>query len=405
MHPRVKKLIVLCAIAATLLGTILFFKMKSGTSGINVALYQNQALLVTVPELKTINGGLYVDDPYKQQEEEAAKAKKKEEESKEGDLDKEEEKDTEKDSTSNKKEDKKSETEKRREEEAKKFEEDLAKENEEIDLDKPELTASNDNKPKISIIITNLGLSKSTTLKALELPNSITLGFSPYASNISEWLDHASYKKYVSLLNLPMQPLNYPIDDPGPVALLHNLTPKENLQRLRKVLMKSKKTIGLYTTPNEVFTSTIEDMKPVLAELKKYSRVFLYGDFKNDAILRKSAKQISLMYNNINVVIDRVLTPDAISSRLHKLEKIAKTNGSAVGMMGAYPINIKVLENWIKTLDEKNISLVPISQIYISSKNKSKEVKKKTPVVKSPALPNNQTSASPAKTLKHDKKL
>ena len=58
---------------------------------------------------------------------------------------------------------------------------------------KPEMDNEKNNiRGKIAIIVTDLGLNKANTLKALQLPQNITLGFSPYPADIGDWLDKAA---------------------------------------------------------------------------------------------------------------------------------------------------------------------------------------------------------------------
>lgn len=59
------------------------------------------------------------------------------------------------------------------------------------------------NKKTISIIVGGLGLSKSTTEKALELPANVTFGFSPYGQNLEEYSSKLVGKDI--LINLPLE--------------------------------------------------------------------------------------------------------------------------------------------------------------------------------------------------------
>jgi polysaccharide deacetylase 2 family uncharacterized protein YibQ len=54
---------------------------------------------------------------------------------------------------------------------------------------------------------------------------------------------------------------------------------------------------------------------------------------------------------------------EAIESRLHQIEREARTTGFAVGMASPYPITIEILDRWIRTLDHKGLALAPISAL------------------------------------------
>jgi polysaccharide deacetylase 2 family uncharacterized protein YibQ len=233
-----------------------------------------------------------------------------------------------------------------------------------------ELTPEYQKKNKIAILIDNLGLSKSITLDALKLPTNITLGFSPYANNLQEWLEHAVYQGFEVMLNLPMQPADYPIDDPGPYALLHNLSGYENLKRLNWVLNRTNKSIGLYSSEGEIFSNSRANMTPVFEKLKEMRQIFLYGGSRNAKVLRNIAENMQLEYANSSLIIDKILQSQEIKNNLYKLESIAQIRGSAVGVMRAYPMNIKLLKEWMANIENnKNLIVVPISNLFPPKEN------------------------------------
>jgi polysaccharide deacetylase 2 family uncharacterized protein YibQ len=229
----------------------------------------------------------------------------------------------------------------------------------------PALSPEDQKKNKIVILIDNLGLSKSITLDALKLPTNITLGFSPYANNLQEWLEHAAYQGFEVMINLPMQPTDYPIDDPGPYALLHNLSGYENLKRLNWVLNRTDKAVGLYSSEGEIYSNSRANMTPVFEKLKEMRQIFLYGGDRNAKVLRNIADNMQLEYANNSLIIDKILQSQEIKSNFYKLESIAQIRGSAVGIMRAYPMNIKLLKEWMANLQaNKNLIVVPISNLF-----------------------------------------
>ncbi len=228
----------------------------------------------------------------------------------------------------------------------------------------PPLPEEDTSKKKIVIIVTDLGLSKSMTLEALQLSQKFTLGFSPYANNVDEWIDQASSKGFEALVNLPMQPIDYPVNDPGPYAMLQNLSIGENLSRLDWVLARSKKIAGVYSSQNEAFTSSRANILPVLENLKKHRKIFAYGNFNNDQSLTSLSSSIGVEYAAVNFCIDEELTEQKINSNLLRLEGLAMSQGYAIGYMNPYPISIKSVNAWLEGIDKKAIAIVPLSNLF-----------------------------------------
>src|ERR1700761_8082059 len=80
---------------------------------------------------------------------------------------------------------------------------------------------ADDGRPKIALVIGGLGLNPDQTKAAIEqLPPEVTLSFSPYAENLQAQIDHARAAGHEVMVEIPMEPLDYPDNDPGPYTLL-----------------------------------------------------------------------------------------------------------------------------------------------------------------------------------------
>jgi uncharacterized protein len=202
------------------------------------------------------------------------------------------------------------------------------------------------------------------TLEAMQLSKNFTLGFSPYANNVDEWIDQAVSKGFETLINLPMQPIDYPVNDPGPYAMLQNLSIGENLSRLDWILSRSKKIVGVYSNANETFSSSRANVLPVLENLKKHRKILAYGNITNDQSLNSLSSSIGNEYSAVNINIDEELNEAKISSNLLRLEGIATTQGFAVGYINPYPMTMKMVNEWMEGLDKKTTTIVPLSNLF-----------------------------------------
>src|SRR5262249_20855638 len=69
--------------------------------------------------------------------------------------------------------------------------------------------------PRIAIIITGLGVSSNGTAQALsKLPAAITFGFAPYSTDLERLISRARGEGHEVLLQVPMEPFDYPDNDP-----------------------------------------------------------------------------------------------------------------------------------------------------------------------------------------------
>ncbi len=89
-----------------------------------------------------------------------------------------------------------------------------------------ELPADKKDVPQIAIIVGGLGISASGTADAFaKLPAPVTFAIAPYGADLGALAARAGAEKHEVLLQAPMEPFDYPNNDPGPQTLLTSLTP------------------------------------------------------------------------------------------------------------------------------------------------------------------------------------
>ncbi|NQV56409.1 MAG: divergent polysaccharide deacetylase family protein [Rhodospirillales bacterium] len=231
------------------------------------------------------------------------------------------------------------------------------------------------NRPRIGIIIMDLGLSKAPTLAAMnQLSGEFSLAFSPYAENLEDWMGFARSAGHETLLAVPMEPLNFPISDPGPLAMLTSLSTAKNLDRLKRILALAPGYVGMVQVMGSKFTTSEVGMLPVLTEIQRRGLLYVDNGQVKDSQGVKIATKIALPRIRAVMTIDQVLTGKAISAQLNELEKLARKNASALAMARAHPITIRLLAEWAKNLDFKELALAPVSaMVRIDAPTAAKE--------------------------------
>ncbi len=218
-------------------------------------------------------------------------------------------------------------------------------------------------RPIVAIVLTNLGLSRPMTEEALKLPHDITLSFSPYASDARNWAKRARGEGYESMIDLPLEPANFPISDPGPYGLLTSLEPAETSSRLHWILSRYPGFVGTLASLDEKMTVNISAMRNVLTELTARGVVFIYRKTAQNAELANFIRTQNLLAIGADAVLDDEITPDAITQQLDALAEIARTQGYAIGLARSYPPTQRALELWMEELDKKGVDVVPLSAV------------------------------------------
>jgi hypothetical protein len=87
--------------------------------------------------------------------------------------------------------------------------------------------------PVVAIVIGGLGVGAAKTTDAImKLPPAVTLAFTPYGSDPGKLAERARAQRHEIFLQIPMEPYDFPDNDPGPQTLLTSLSPDQNMDRL-----------------------------------------------------------------------------------------------------------------------------------------------------------------------------
>jgi len=224
--------------------------------------------------------------------------------------------------------------------------------------------------PVVAIVVGGLGVGAAKTADAImKLPPAVTLAFTPYGADPAKLAERARAQRHEILLQVPMEPFDYPDNDPGPQTLLTTLTPEQNIDRLYWHLSRFQGYAGIANFMGARFTATDAVMQPIMREAAKRGLGYLDdGSSPRSAAPSLTAAQ-SMPFAKADFTIDAVPTSAEIDRTLVKLETLAKERGLAVGVASALPISIERLAAWIKTLDSRGIMLVPLTTAMLKSKS------------------------------------
>ena len=216
--------------------------------------------------------------------------------------------------------------------------------------------------PRIAVVINGMGLSDGATAEVIKaLPAPISMAYGAYGRNLQDWVEKTRSAGHEVLLQIPLEPLDYPTNDPGPHTLLTTLPPEENLKRLQWLMSRFTGYVGITNLMGAKFETTQASFVPVLEELKARGLLFVDDGTVKDSTGSQIAGAIGLDYAAADVQIDAVPSPDDIDKALARLEAVAKEKGSAIGVASAKPATIKQLAQWAGQLQGKNIILIPVS--------------------------------------------
>lgn len=224
--------------------------------------------------------------------------------------------------------------------------------------------------PVVAVVIGGLGVGAAKTADAImKLPPAVTLAFTPYGSEPSKLADRARAQRHEILLQVPMEPYDYPDNDPGPQTLLATLGPDQNIDRLYWHLSRLQGYVGIANFMGARFVATENAMQPVVAEAAKRGLALFDDGAAPRSVASALATGQAMPFAKGDVSIDAVPTAVEIDGALAKLESLARERGVAIGTASALPVSIERIGSWVKGLDRKGILLVPLTTAMLKSKS------------------------------------
>ncbi len=212
-------------------------------------------------------------------------------------------------------------------------------------------------KPKIALVIGGLGLNTKTTRQAIDqLPPDVTLSFVPYSEGLQGWIDLARAAGHEVLIEAPLEPNDYPDNDPGPYTLMALGRPAETTQRLEWVLSRATGYFGVTNYLGSKFLANDQAMATFSADLRQRGLAFI----DDGAAVKRGG---GLQRASADTVIDDQLAGDAIDKELVLLEADALRNGQSLGSGFAYPLTLDQVSHWATTLAQRGYQLAPASAV------------------------------------------
>jgi polysaccharide deacetylase 2 family uncharacterized protein YibQ len=230
--------------------------------------------------------------------------------------------------------------------------------------------AKADRTPTVAIVVAGLGIGAARTNDAvMKLPAAVTLAFTPYGADPGKLVEEARTRRHEVLLQIPMEPFDYPDNDPGPQTLLTASAPEQNLDRLTWHLSRFQGYVGLTNFMGTRFVATDAAMQPIIRDAAKRGLGYLDDGSAPRSVAGTLAKSAAMPFARADLAIDAVPTGTEIDKALARLESLAKERGTAIGMASALPVSIERIVNWSKTLESRGLLLVPLTTAMLKSKS------------------------------------
>jgi uncharacterized protein len=228
-------------------------------------------------------------------------------------------------------------------------------------------------RPRIAIIIDDLGFSSRQTRQVAALPGPMTLSFLPYPAGVAEQAAFAKSQGHEIFLHLPMEPgaggeAHERLADPGPGALMTSMSNATLRVMLEKNLEKIPDITGINNHMGSRFTKDRAKLKIVMAMLAERDLIFVDSLTNGGSYGSQIAKKAGLPALTRDVFLDADFGKGGTASvkiQLAELERIAFEKGEAIAIAHPYATTLEALGPWLVTAPARGFDIVPVSALGV----------------------------------------
>ena len=215
---------------------------------------------------------------------------------------------------------------------------------------------------QVAIIIDDIGHDLEPVKELLKINADLTFAILPFCTYTREAAEMLHRAQRETLLHLPMEPDSYPREKPGNGALFTDMNDEELIFQLEKDLAAVPYISGVNNHMGSKFMEDEKKLSLIFSKLKKKNLFFIDSRTSANTKAFAASEKVGLPVAARKIFLDNSRDYNEI---YNNLINIAKNNGdvSPVIVIGhPYPETIRAINDAIKVIREKGISIVPVSQ-------------------------------------------
>lgn len=230
-------------------------------------------------------------------------------------------------------------------------------------------------RPKIAIVIDDLGMDVKHTKQVIDLPAGVTLAFLPYAPQVRSLAADGKAKGHDLIIHVPMEAMDASLNI-GPGGLKEGMSNADMTAAFDTMTASFDGYDGINNHMGSRLTQDKDKMDALMAVLKEKGLFFLDSKTVASSVAAQEAASHGVKYAERDVFLDHVETPDFVHKALSRVEDVARRDGSAIAIGHPKPDTIAALRAWLPTLEAKGFELVPVKSLLRTPKMETPVVAK-----------------------------
>lgn len=222
---------------------------------------------------------------------------------------------------------------------------------------------------QVAIIIDDIGNDIKPVKELLKINADITFAILPLCPHSREAAEmfHRAHRE--TLLHLPMEPVSYPREKPGNGALFTDMNDEELISQLEKDIASVPYITGVNNHMGSQFMMDERKLTLIFNELKKNNLFFVDSRTSPNTKAFIAAEKVGLPVAARKIFLDNSRDYNEIYNNFINIAEKRDGDISPVIIIGhPHPETIRAINDAVKVLREKKVSIVPVSQILKKTK-------------------------------------
>ncbi len=235
-----------------------------------------------------------------------------------------------------------------------------------VAVERSQIREGGSSRPRIAIIVDDIGMSKWPVDKLVGLPDPVTFSILPDLPYSAYAAEAARKKGWDIMLHLPMEPMEssgYTGTDAGEGALLVGLSKEAIMAQLDKDLSAVPYIKGVNNHMGSKFMENEELMRMVLEKIKGRGLFFVDSLTSSGSVGYKTALNMGMKTGKRDVFLDNSSKEASyVKSQIEKLIEMSEKNGYAIGICHPYPGTVQALAEMMPKISDR-VDIVSVSSV------------------------------------------
>ena len=216
-------------------------------------------------------------------------------------------------------------------------------------------------RPRIVLIVDDMGLDPAAFDAVMKLPGPVTMSFLPYGAHSADLAARARAAGHAVMLHLPMQPDGR--EDPGPNALRPGMSATALLAALEWNLDRID---GYVAVNNHMGSRATRDealMRTVLSVLDARGVFFIDSKTGPGSRAAAAGRAVGAEVYARDVFLDPDADEDTVKTQFLQVERIARETGFAVAIAHPRAATLAAIGPWLTSAPARGFELATVVEL------------------------------------------